>query len=100
MSGESLQIAVKRREVNAKGEKERYTHLNAEFQRIARRDKKTFLSDQCKEIEENNRMGYTRELFKKIRDTKGTFHAKMGSIKDRNGRDLKEEVDIKKRWQD
>ena len=88
---EVLQIAVKRREVKGKGEKERYTHLNAEFQRIARRDKKVFLSDQCKEIEENNRMGKTRDLFKKIRDIKGTFHAKMGSIKDRNGRDLTEQ---------
>ena len=89
MSEEALQIAVKR-EVKSKGEKERYTHLNAEFQRIARRDKKAFLSNQCKEIEENNRMGKTRDVFKKIRDTKGTFHAKMGSIKDRNSRDLKE----------
>ena len=87
---EALQIAVKRREAKSKGEKERYTHLNAEFQRIARRDKKAFLSDQCKEIEENNRMRTTRDLFKKIRDTKGTFHAKMGSIRDRNGRDLTE----------
>ena len=87
-SEEALQIAVKRREVKRKGEKERYTHLNAEFQRIARRDKKAFLSDQCKEIEENNRMGKARDLFKKIRDTKGTFHAKIGSIKDRNGMDL------------
>ena len=87
-------------EAKGKGEKERYTHLNAEFQRIARRDKKVFLSDQCKEIEENNRMGKTRELFKKIRDTKGTFHAKMGLIKDRNGRDLTEAEDIKKRWQE
>ena len=95
-----LQIAVKRREVKSKGEKERYKHLNAEFQRIARRDKKAFLSDQCKEIEENNRMGKTRDLFKKIRDTKGTFHTKMGSIKDRNGRDLTEAEDIKKRWQE
>ena len=85
LSGEALQIAVKRREAKSKGEKERYTHLNEEFQRIARRDKKAFFSDQCKEIEENNRMGKTRDLFKKIRDTKGTFHAKMGSIKDRNG---------------
>ena len=85
LSEEALQIAVKRREEKSKGEKERYTHLNAEFQRIARRDKKAFLSDECKEIEENNRMGKTRDLFKKIRDTKGTFHAKMGSIKDRNG---------------
>jgi len=84
LSGVALQIAVKRREVESKGEKERYKHLNAEFQRIARRDKKAFLSDQCKEIKENNRMGKTRDLFKKIRDTKGTFHAKMGSIKDRN----------------
>ena len=90
---------MKRREVKIKGEKERYTHLNAEFQRIARRDKKAFLSDQYKEIEENNRMGKTRDLFKKIRDTKGTFHAKMGTIKDRNGRDLTEAEDIKKRWQ-
>ena len=94
---EALQIAEKRREVKSKGEKERYTHLNAEYQRIARRDKKDFLSDQCKEIEENNRMGRTRDLFKKIRDTKGTFHAKMGSIKDRNGMDLTEAEDIKKR---
>ena len=91
---------MKRREVKSKGEKERYTHLNAEFQRIARRDKKGFLSDQCKEIEENNRMGKTRDLFRKIRDTKGTFHAKMGSIKDRNGMDLTEAEDIKKRWQE
>ena len=88
------------KEAKSKGEKERYTHLNAEFQRIARRDKKAFLSDQCKEIEENNRMGKTRNLFKKIRDTKGTFHAKMGSIKDRNGLDLTEAEDIKKRWQE
>ena len=87
LSEEALQIAVKRREVKSKGEKERYTHLNAEFQRLARGDKKAFLSDQCKKIEENNRMGKTRDLFKKIRDTKGTFHAKMGSIKDRNGMD-------------
>ena len=94
---EALQIAVKRREVKMKGEKERYKHLNAEFQRIVRRDKKAFLSNQCKEIEENNRMGKTRDLFKKIRDTKGTFHAKMGSIKDRNGMDLTEAEDIKKR---
>ena len=92
-----LQIAVKRREVKSKGEKEKYKHLNAEFQRMARRDRKAFLSDQCKEKEENNRMGKTRDLFKKIRDTKGTFHAKMGSIKDRNGMDLTEAVDIKKR---
>ena len=89
---------MKRREVKSKGEKERYSHLNAEFQRIARRDKKAFFSDQCKEIEENNRMGKTRDLFKKIRDTKGTFHAKMGTIKDRNGMDLTEAEDIKKRW--
>ena len=100
LSGEALQIAVKRTEVKSKGEKERYKHLNAEFQRIARRDKKAFLSDQCKEIEENNRMGKTRNLFKKIGDTKGTFHAKMGSIKDRNCMDLTEEEDIKKRWQE
>jgi len=100
LSEEALQIAMKRREVNAKGEKERYTHLNAEFQRIARRDKKAFLSDQCKEIEENNRIGKTRDLFKKIRDTKGTFHAKMGTIKGRNGMDLTEAEDIKKRWQE
>ena len=100
LSGEALQIAVKRREVKSKGEKERYSHLNAEFQRIARRDKKGFLSNQCKEIEENNRMGQTRDLFKKIRDTKGTFHAKMGSIKDRSGMDLTEAEDIKKRWQE
>ena len=90
LSREALKIAVKRREVKSKGETERYTHLNAEFQRIARRDKKAFLNDQCKEIEENNRMGKTRDLFKEIRYTKGTFHAKMGSIKDRNGRDLTE----------
>ena len=95
-----LQIAVKRREAKSKGEKERYKHLNAEFQRIARRDKKDFLSDQCKEIEENNRMRKTRDHFKEIRDTKGTFHAKMGSIKDRNSMDLTEAEDIKKRWQD
>ena len=88
LSGEALQIAVKRREVKSKGEKERYKHLNAESQRIARKEKKAFFSDQCKEIEENNTMGKTRDLFKKIRDTKGTFHAKMGSIKDRNGMDL------------
>ena len=99
LSGEALQIAVKRREAKSKGEKERYKHLNAEFQRIARRDKKTFFSHQCKEIEENNRMGNTRDLFKKITDAKGTFHAKMGSIKDRNGMDLTEAEDIKKRWQ-
>ena len=96
LSGEALQIAVKR-EVKSRGEKEKYRHLNAEFQRIARRNKKAFLSDQCKEIEENNRMGETRDVFKKIRDTKGTFHAKMGSIKDRNGMDLTEAEDIKKR---
>ena len=100
LSEEALQITVKRREVKSKGEKERYTHLNAEFQRIARRDKKAFLRDQCKEIEENNRTGKTRDLFKKIRDTKGTFHAKMGTIKDRNGMDLTEAEDIKKRWQE
>ena len=97
LSEEALQIAGTRREAKGKGEKERYTHLNAEFQRIARRDKKAFLSDQCKEIEENNRIGKTKELFKKIRDTKGTFHAKMGSIKDKNGMDLIEAEDIKKR---
>ena len=91
---------MKRREAKNKGEKERYKHLNAEFQIIARRDKKAFLSDQCKEIEENNRMGKTRDLFKKIRDSKGTLHAKMGSIKDRNGMDLTEAEDIKKRWQE
>ena len=101
MSEEALQIAVKRREVKSKAEKERYKHLNAEFQRIARRDKKAFFSDQCKEIEENNkRMGKTRDLFKKIRDTKGTFHAKMCLIKDTNGMDLTEAEDIKKRWQE
>ena len=100
LSEESLQIAVKIREVKSKGEKERYTHLNAEFQRIARRDKKAFLRDQCKEIEEHNRMGKIRDLFKKIRDTKGTFHAKMGTIKDRNVRNLTEAEDIKKRWQE
>ena len=98
LSEEALQIAVKRREVKSQGEKERYSHLNADFQRIARRDKKAFLSYQCKEIEENNRMGKTRDLFKKIRDTKGTFHAKMGSKKDRNGMDITEAEDIKKRW--
>ena len=98
LSGEVLQITVKRREVKGKEEKERNTHLNAEFQRIARRDKKAFLSDQCKDIEQNNRMGKTRDLFKKIRDTKGTFYAKMGSIKDRNGMFLTEAEDIKKRW--
>ena len=100
MSDEALQIAVKRRKVKSKEEKERYTHLNAEFQRIARRDKKAFLGDQCKEVEENNRMGKTRDFFKKIRDTKGTFHAKMATIKDRNGMDLTEAEDIKKRWQE
>ena len=94
MSEEALQIAVKRREVKSKGEKERYSHLNAEFQRITRRDKKHFLTDQCKEIEENNRIGKTRDLFNKIRDTKGTLHAKMGTIKDRNGMDLTEAEDI------
>ena len=99
MSEEALGIAEKR-DSKGKGEKERYTHLNAEFQRIARRDKKAFLSDQCKEIKENIRMGKTRDFFKKIRDTKGTFHAKMGSIKDRNGMDLTEAEDIKKRWQE
>ena len=97
---EALQIAVKRREANGRGEKERYTHLNADFQRITRRNKKDFLSDQCKEIEKNCRMVKTSDLFKKIRDTKGTFYAKMGSIKDRNGRDLTEAEDIKKRWQE
>ena len=100
MSEEVLQTAVKRREAKGKGEKERYTHLNAEFQTIARRDKKAFLSDQCKEIEENNRIGKTRDPFKKIRNTKGTFHAKMSTIKDRNGMDLTEAEDIKKRWQE
>ena len=100
LSGEALQITVKRREAKSKGENERYNHLNAEFQRIARKGKKAFLSNQCKEIEENNRMGKTRDLFKKIRDTKGTFHAKMGSIKERNGMHLTEAEDIKKRWQE
>ena len=100
LSEEALQIAVKRREVKSKGDQERYSHLNAEFQRIARRDKKAFLSDQCKEIEENNRMGNTRDLSKKLRDTKGKFHAKMGSTKDRTGMDLTEADDIKKRWQE
>ena len=100
LSEETLQIAKKRREAKGKEEKERYTHLNAEFQRIARRDKKAFLSDQCKEIEENNKMGKTRHLYKNIRDTKGTFHAKMGTIKDRNGMDLTEAEDIRKRWQE
>ena len=99
MSEEALQIAEKRREAKGKGEKGKYIHLNAEFQRLARRDKKAFLSDQCKEIEENSRMGKTRDLFKKIRDNKGTFHAKMGTIKDRNGMDLTE-ADSKKRWQE
>ena len=99
LSEEALQIAEERREAKGKGKKERYTHLNAEFQRIPKRDKKAFLSNQCKEIEENNRMGKTRDLFKKIRDTKGTFHAIMGSIKDRNGRDQREAEDIKKRMQ-
>ena len=100
MSEEVLQIAEKRRETKSKEEKERCTHLNAEFQRITRRDKKTFLSEQCKEIEENNRMGKTRGLFKKIRDTKGTFHAKMGTVKDRDDMDRTEAEDIKKRWQE
>ena len=100
LSEEALQIAVKRREVKSKGGKERYIHLNAQFQRIAGRDKKAFLSNQCKEIEEKNRMGKTRDLFKKIRNTEGTCHAKMGSIKDRNGRNLTEAEDIKKRWQE
>ena len=100
MSEKALQIAEKRREAKGKGEKERYTHLNAEFQRIARRDKKAFLSDQFKEIEENSRMGKTIELFKKIRDTKRNFHAKMGSIKEKNDMDLTEAEDIKKRWQE
>ena len=100
MSEEALQIAEKRREAKSKGEKERYTHLNVEFQRIARRDKKAFLSDQGKEGEENNRIGKTRDLFKKIRDTKGTFHANMGTIMDKNGLDLVETEDIKKRWQE
>ena len=100
LSEETLQIAEKRKEAKGKGEKKRYTHLNAEFQRIARRDKKTFLSDQYKEIEENNRMGKTRDLFKKIRDTKRTFHTKIGTIKDRNSMDLTEAEDIKRRWQE
>ena len=100
LSGEALQIAVKRREAKSKGEKERYKHLNAEFQRTARRYKKAFFSNQCKEIEEKNRMGKARDLFKKVRDTKGTFNAKMGSIKNRNGMDLTEEENIKKRWQE
>ena len=98
LSEEALQIAEKRREAKGKGKKERCTHLNAEFQRIARRGEKAFLSDQCKEIKENNRTGKTRDLFKKIKDTKGTFHAKMGRIKDRNGMDLRE-ADLKKKWQ-
>ena len=98
LSGEALQVAVKRREAKSKGEKETYKPLNAEFQRTARRDKKAFFSNQCKKIEENNRMGKTRDLFKKIRDTKGTFHAKMGLIKDRNGMDLTEAENVKKRW--
>ena len=100
LSEEALQIAEKRREAKGKGEKKRYTYLNAEFQRIAKRDKKAFLSDQCKEIEENNNVGKTRDLFKKIRDTKGTFHAKMGTMKDRNDKDLTEAEDVKKRWQE
>ena len=100
LSEEALQIALKERKVKSKGEKERYTHLSTEFQKIARRDKKAFLSDQCEEIEENNRIGKTRDLCKKIRDTKGTFHAKMGSIKERNGMDLTEADNIKKRWQE
>ena len=100
LSEEALQITVKRREVKSKGEKQRYTHSNSEFQRIARRNRNAFLSDQCKEIEENNRMGKIRNLFQKIRDTKRTFHAKMGLIKDRNGMDLTEAEDIKKRWQE
>ena len=100
LSQEALQIAVKRREAESKGEKERYSHLNAEFQRIARRHKKAFLSDQCNEMEETNRMGKNREVFKKIRDTKGTFHANMGAIKDTNGMDLTEAGDIKKGWQE
>ena len=100
LSKEALQIAEERREVKGRWEKERYTHLNAEFERIARKDKKAFLSDQCKEIEENSRLGKTRDLFKKIRDTKGTFHAKMGTTKDRNGMDLTEGEDMKKRWQE
>ena len=100
LSEKALQITEKRREAKGKGEKERYIHLNSDFQRIAMRDKKAFLSDQCKEIEENNRIGKTRDLFKKIRDTKGTFHAKIGTIKDRNGMDLTEAEDINKRWQE
>ena len=100
LSEEALQIAEERREAKGNGEKERYTHLNAEFQRIARRDKKAFLSDQCKEIEENNRLGKTRDLFKRVRDTKGIFHAKIAAIKDRNGMHLTEAEDIKKMWQE
>ena len=100
LSEEALQIAEKRREAKGKGERERYVHLNTEFQRIARRDKKAFLRDQCKEIEENNRIGKTRDFCKKIRDTKGTFHAKMGTIKDRKGMDLTKVEDFKKRWQE
>ena len=100
LSGEALQIAVKRREAKSTGEKERYKHLNAEFQRIARRDEKAFLTDQCNEIEENNRIGKTRDFFKEIRDTKAILHEKMGMIKDRNGMDLTEAEDIKKRWQE
>ena len=100
LSDEALQISVKSREAKSKGEKERYSHFTAEFQRIARRDKKAFLRNQCKEIEENNTMGKTRDLLKKIRDTKGTFHEKMGSIKDRNGMEVTEAEDIKKRWQE
>ena len=100
LSEEALQIAVIRRKAKSKGEKETYTHLNAELRRVARRDKQAFVSDQCKEIEENNRMGKTRDLFKKIRETKGTFHAKMGTIKERNGMHLTEGEDIKKRWQE
>ena len=100
LSEEALQIAVKRRKVKGKGEKERYTHFSADLQRISRRDKKAFFCDQCKEIEDNDRMGKTRDLFKKIRDTKGTFHAKMGTIKNRNGMNLTEAEDIKKRWQE
>ena len=100
MSEEALQIAEKRKDTKGEGEKERYAHLNAEFQRITRRDKKAFLCDQCKEIEENNRMGKTRDVFKKVRDTKGTFYAKMSTIKNRNGMELTEAEDIKKRWQE
>ena len=100
LSEDALHIAEKRREVKGKGEMERYTQLNAEYQRIARRDKKAFLSDQCKQIEENNRMGKTRDLFKKIRDTKGTFHAKMGAIKDSNGKDLTDAEESKMKWQE